>query len=190
MRRSGGPCTESNGGGAPQLGALRICAQKFGGIPHYQWQSTVLAAAPAYVVCCGEPRRQVVHHSRGRTFTVDNWCVEFFSFALWFTVHIDIVAGQIRQHYCNIAAPARLEGGVLSFIDLDLDLVRTPGEDWKVLDEDELISNAARFGYPSGLTDRAWAALEDLRRRIAGDAFPFDGTLRPAIEAVITRSRT
>ncbi len=140
------------------------------------------------MVCLGEPGRILTHHTKGQTFAASDWALEFFSPQEWFTISIDVRDGRIHQYYCNIAEPARLVGETLSFVDLDLDLVRRPGKGWEVVDEDELETNAQRFGYPPALAIRARAELEELRRRIRSRDFPFDGTLRPYVEHVAALS--
>lgn len=161
---------------------------KYGDRPHYEWVTNVLVRRPTFVICYGPPGRPLLHYTKQKTFVADNWSVEFFSTEEWFTVSIDIVAGEIRQHYCNIAEPARLVDGVLSFVDLDLDLVRRTGNDWMVVDEDDLERNASRFGYPASLVATARMELAQLRARIDNCGFPFDGTLEPYVAKVAVES--
>ncbi len=140
------------------------------------------------MVCLGKPGRILTHHTKQRRFTAKHWALEFFSLQEWFTISIDFLEGQVHQHYCNIAEPARLAAATLSFVDLDLDLIRRPGKEWEVVDEDELEANAQRFGYPLALVIRARAEVEGLRERIRSGTFPFDGTLRPYMERVAALS--
>ena len=130
----------------------------------------------------------MTHHTKQRTFTVEGWSVEFFSLREWFTISIDLLEGQVAQYYCNIAEPAQIAGATLSFVDLDLDLIRRSGKEWEVLDEDELEANALRFGYPEALVLRARAELEGLRARVRSRGFPFDGTLDPYVQSVAAAS--
>ncbi len=130
----------------------------------------------------------MTHHTKQRTFTVEGWSVEFFSLRQWFTISVDLLEGQLPQYYCNIAEPAQIAGATLSFVDLDLDLVRRPGKEWEVLDEDEFEANALRFGYPEALVLRARAELEGLRERVRSRGFPLDGTLDPYVQTVAAES--
>ncbi|UUZ92914.1 DUF402 domain-containing protein [Paenibacillus sp. P25] len=84
--------------------------------------------------------------------------------------------GEIRQYYCNINEPAVLKDSLVSFVDLDLDLVYRGGE-WKVVDEDEFEANRVKFRYPDELAKRARLELERLQLRVKEGRFPFDGTL-------------
>jgi protein associated with RNAse G/E len=107
---------------------------------------------------------------------IENRTIEFFSFESWFTVSADVIDGQIKQYYCNINEPAKRNGHVVSFVDLDLDYVFRSGE-WKVVDEEEFIANSVKFGYPAELIERAQYELAKLQRRVGEKQFPFDGTL-------------
>lgn len=170
------------------MDTLRVRALKYGNRPHYEWTTNVLARHPDFLVCWGKPGRTLTHHTKQRTFTVEGWSVEFFSLREWFTVSLDLLQGQVAQYYCNIAKPAQIAGATLSFVDLDLDLVRRPGKEWEVLDEDELKANALRLGYPEALVLRARAELEGLRARVRFRGFPFDGTLDPYVQSVAEQS--
>jgi protein associated with RNAse G/E len=123
-----------------------------------------------------KPGRKLRHHTKQSIFTIDNWTIEFFSFDSWFTVSADIMEGRIGQYYCNINEPAKIQGNMVSFVDLDLDYVQRNGE-WMVVDEDEFVSNAVKFSYPNALIHRAKAELVGLQTLISKGQFPFDGTL-------------
>ena len=59
----------------------------------------------------------------------------------------------------TIAQPADIQGRLLLFMDLDLDLVRNRGEEWKVINKDDFVNNSIRFGYPQALTAKARTEL-------------------------------
>ena len=168
---------------------LAIQALKYGNRPHYAWTATPVAEGAGFVLCRGAAGRRLIHHTKGAVFTVDTCSIEFYSFAEWFTVCVDVDGSGARQYYCNIAQPARREGGVLSFVDLDLDLVWARGSGWRVVDEEEFEVNAARFAYPPDLVAGARAGLEELRARIDAGRFPFDGTLDPWVRELGDQAR-
>lgn len=93
--------------------------------------------------------------------------VEYYYTDRWyniFAVH-DRDDGEIKGWYCNIGKPAVFVDGVLSYIDLALDLwVSTNGEQ-TVLDEDEFealaLSEELRAGARQGLKDLQQLFLND-----------------------------
>jgi protein associated with RNAse G/E len=85
--------------------------------------------------------------------------VEYYYTDRWyniFAVH-DKDSGDIKGWYCNIGKPAEIEDGVVSYIDLALDL--WVSADWKqtVLDEDEFevlgLTGELHAGALNGLKD-------------------------------------
>ncbi|TVX97883.1 DUF402 domain-containing protein [Paenibacillus cremeus] len=162
---------------------MTIQALKYGNRLHYEWNTTLLEETDTHVFVLGEKGRALHHHTKQKVFTVPNWTIEFFSFHSWFTVSADVMDGTIQQYYCNINEPARREGSVISFVDLDLDYVYRQGA-WKVVDEDEFVLHTVQFGYPPELVERARQELVRLQQRIASKQFPFDGALERFINRI------
>ncbi|NHN34608.1 DUF402 domain-containing protein [Paenibacillus agricola] len=162
---------------------ITIQALKYGGHLHYEWNTILLEQTDSYIFVLGEYGRKLSHYTKDQIFTVENWTIEFFSLDSWFTVSADIVEGKILQYYCNINQPATINGQVVSFVDLDLDLVYRNGK-WAVVDEDEFASNTLKFGYPDELVKRARMELDSLQERIARKQFPFDGAIERFIRMI------
>lgn len=162
---------------------ITIQALKYGNHPHYEWNTRLLEKTDSHIFVLGEFGRKLNHYTKQKVFTIDNWTIEYFSFDSWFTVSADIVGGQIKQYYCNINQPAKMEGQTVSFVDLDLDYIQRNGE-WSVVDEDEFASNAIKFGYPDTLIHKVRQELESLKERINNHVFPFDGSLAKLIAHV------
>lgn len=162
---------------------ITIQALKYGDQLHYEWETSLLEKADTYIIVLGEKSRKLRHHTKQKVFTVDNWTIEFFSFVEWFTVSADVIGGKIKQYYCNINEPAKINGNTVSFVDLDLDYVQRNGE-WKVVDEEEFAINAVKFSYPDDLIRKARQELTNLQDRITNYRFPFDGTIERFIASV------
>ena len=98
-------------------------------------------------------------------FKKDDRFVEYFYADRWyniFEIH-DRDDGEIKGWYCNIGMPAVIEDGVVSYVDLALDLWVSADGKQTVLDEDEFenleLSEDLRVGALNG--------LEELRKRFA-----------------------
>jgi len=63
-------------------------------------------------------------------------------------VNIDIHPNGELKYYCNITLPSEYKEKRISFVDLDVDLIKIPGEDWKLIDFDEFKSNSRLLNYP------------------------------------------
>jgi protein associated with RNAse G/E len=164
---------------------ITIQALKYGNRLHYEWETTLLEKTETYFIVLGEYGRKLRHHTKQKVFTVENWTIEFFSLDSWFTVSADVIGGEIKQYYCNINQPAKIKGNTVSFVDLDLDYIQRNGE-WKVVDEDEFLSNADKFAYPDNLIRKAREELVNLEERIRNKQFPFDGTIERFLPSVPT----
>jgi protein associated with RNAse G/E len=79
--------------------------------------------------------------------------------------------------YCNIAMPARFDGAVLSYVDLQLD-VRAFARDgelvFEVWDEDEFEAARQRYGFDAALVSKCRKAFAELIALIEAKSFPFD----------------
>jgi predicted RNA-binding protein associated with RNAse of E/G family len=85
-----------------------------------------------------------------------------------FEIH-DGQDGQLKGWYCNVGRPAVEEGeGVISYIDLALDLWVSPDGSQTVLDEDEFTT----LDLDGETRRKARAALEELKRLFAGKKNP------------------
>ena len=85
--------------------------------------------------------------------------IEYYYSDRWyniFAIH-DKDDGRIKGWYCNIGMPAKIEDGVVSYIDLALDLWVSVNWEQTILDEDEFnelgLSDELRTGALGGLRE-------------------------------------
>ena len=78
-----------------------------------------------------------------------------------------------RLYYCNINMPPSLKDNVLTYIDLDIDVLVQPDFSYQVLDLDEFEENASRYGYSEEVKNQAQTALKELGFLIESRQFPF-----------------
>ncbi len=87
--------------------------------------------------------------------------VEFYYSDRWyniFEIH-DRDDGQIKGWYCNVGMPAMFEEGIVSYVDLALDLWVSSNGNQTVLDEDEF----AQLGLEEEVRAGAMLGLQELR---------------------------
>lgn len=87
-----------------------------------------------------------------------------------FEVH-DRDDDRMKCWYCNICKPAVFEDGVISYVDLALDLLAFPDGRMLVLDKDEF----AELGLDDETREKAWQALEALKRVFSGTKILTEG---------------
>lgn len=156
---------------------VTIQAYKYGGRLHYEWPAEIIYQNEQYVMVLCRAGRALTHHTKGKTFTMPYPSIEIFFFDEWYTCAITFQSPERLMYYCNIAMPAELKEGALSFLDLDLDVLKEPDEDWKVVDRDEFIAHQKELNYPAELVARAELALEQLQQQIETKQFPFNGEI-------------
>jgi uncharacterized protein len=80
---------------------------------------------------------------------------------------------KLKKFYCNINMPPEFDGEVLSYIDLDIDVLVEPDWSFKILDVDDFERNAKLYNYPAEIQDQARHALAELVGLIETRTFPF-----------------
>ena len=70
--------------------------------------------------------------------------------------------------------PPDFDGRVLSYIDLDIDVLVEPDLTYKILDVDDFEENAERYNYSDEIQANARRALAELTGLIEKRSFPFD----------------
>lgn len=99
---------------------------------------------------------------------------ELYYWHRWYNVfRISSPEGTLKGWYCNLGAPPVDEGaGVLSYVDLALDVWVRPDGSYVVLDEDELAAILADPALPDALRAGAAAGGADLLRLVESGRLP------------------
>jgi uncharacterized protein len=92
--------------------------------------------------------------------------VETFYTDRWYNIFAmhDRTSDQIKGWYCNICYPAEINGGLISYVDLALDLLVYPDGNQLVLDQDEF----DQLALPAHIQQQAWEALAELQEHFTG----------------------
>ena len=69
--------------------------------------------------------------------------------------------------------PATLVDNVLSYVDLDLDILVEPDSSYRILDVEDFERNTKRYEYSAEVQANARRAVDELARMIETRAFPF-----------------
>lgn len=101
--------------------------------------------------------------------------IEYYWLDRWYNVfRFCNREGKIQNFYCNVTMPPSFDGRVLSYVDLDIDVLVKPDFSYRVLDLDDFEENASHYGYSAEVQDKAHAALAELVTLIETRSFPFD----------------
>lgn len=156
---------------------ILIKAYKYPDRLHYEWEADIIQVTEQFVMVACHAERIFYHHTKQKQFIMPYPSIEIFYFNEWYTFSVSFRENGIQMYYCNIAMPAHMDNEAISFVDLDLDYLKEPDEDWKVVDEQEFIHNQKQFQYPEPLIAGATSALERLQQLVAQKQFPFNGEI-------------
>lgn len=153
---------------------VAVRALKFDGRIHREWRARLVAQDGSLIVVEGVFEEEIRHPQLG-LIAPGTLSTEYYWTDRWHSVfRFREPSGELRNYYCNINFPAEFDGSVLTFVDLDIDVLVAPDFTPRILDEDEFAANAALYGYPAAVRDFVPRALAELIERIERRDYPFD----------------
>lgn len=166
--------TEATSEATKSAPVITVRACKYGGAEHRRWPARVIRREGSLIVLDAKFAEEIRHDLLG-TIARGTVSIEYYWLDRWYNIfRFAEPGGRLRNHYCNINIPPTYDGQVLSYIDLDIDIVVAPDFSYRVVDEDEFESNAALFNYPPDVRRNARRALADLIALIESHQFPFN----------------
>ena len=138
-----------------------------------RWNATVSHHEGDLIVLHAEFDVDVSHEILGeikkRTRTV-----EYYWLNRWYNVFCFLNKdGSTRLWYCNINTPPEFKDRVLTYVDLDIDIVVRADFSFQVVDMDEFETNARRYGYSDEEKRKAQKAVDELISMIETRQFTF-----------------
>jgi uncharacterized protein len=153
---------------------ITVRACKFDGREHRRWEARVLRQVDSLLVLDGKFETEIRHDLLG-TIAAGTVSIEYYWLDRWYNVFRFMEpGGALRNYYCNVNIPPTYDGRVLSFVDLDMDILVAPDLSYQVVDEDEFAVNALRYDYPVEVQGRAYQSLAELKALIETRQFPFN----------------
>jgi uncharacterized protein len=153
---------------------VTVQARKFDGRLHREWKANLVAQDDALIIVEGVFEEEVRHPQLG-TIAAGTLSTEYYWAHRGYSIFRFLQpSGGLRNYYCNINLPAEFDGDVLTFIDLDIDVLVAPDFSYRVLDEEEFAANAALYAYPQDVLEAVPHALAELIQIIEHRDYPFD----------------
>ena len=152
---------------------IEVRAYKYDGVLHRSWDAELVRQDGPLVVLDARFTDEIVHDLLG-TISSGTHSLEYYWLDRWYNVfRFAQPDGTLRNYYCNVNVPATFDGEILSYVDLDLDILVNPDSSYTVLDVEDFEINARRYGYTEEVQANARQALQELVKMIEGRAFPF-----------------
>ena len=151
---------------------VRAC--KYDGREHRRWTAQLLKQeGPALVLDAYFPEE--VKHDLLGTIAAGTHSLEYYWLDRWYNIfRFAQPGGELRNFYCNVNVPPVIENDVLSYVDLDLDILVAPDYSYQILDAEDFEQNAKLYGYPDEVCTNARQAVDELVSMIEAREFPFN----------------
>ncbi len=131
-------------------------------LPHHRQES--------YMVLVND--RTPIIEANGKEWTSRIPGVSFFIPHMWFNIVALLEQSGIR-YYCNIASPPYVIDHVVTYIDYDLDVIRSSDGHVSIVDQDEYDRHKTSYQYPLIIEEKVQQGLDTLLKRIETGASPF-----------------
>ncbi len=116
-----------------------------------------------------------IEHDLLGTIVSGTRSLEYYWLDRWYNVfRFSRPNGELRNYYCNVNVPPSFNGGILSYVDLDLDILVAPDFSFQILDAKDFERNAEVYGYDDEIRANAQRALEELVAMIERRSVPFN----------------
>ena len=154
---------------------LTVRVLKYDGTEYRRWTARRSRREGSLLVLDAEFEYDV-HHDLLGAIQSGTRTIEYYWLDRWYNIFRFMNGDNIgtRLYYCNINMPPSLKDNVLTYIDLDIDILVQPDFSYQVLDLDEFEENARRYGYSEEVKSKAQAAVDELVSMIVRHQFPFD----------------
>ncbi len=153
---------------------VTIRVMKFDGTEYRRWRAQLMRQTGALLIFYAAFEEEVQHSKLG-LIGRGTVSIEYYWLDRWYNVFRFLEPdGRLRNFYCNVNMPPVFDGRTLTYVDLDIDVVVSPGLSYEILDMEEFEMNAEKYKYPEDVQRRAHAALHELLSLIESGQFPFD----------------
>lgn len=154
-------------------GEVIVRACKYDGTEHRRWPARITSLDDNLLILDAEFTEDI-HHQLLGTVARGTKSIEYYWLNRWYNIFRFLKPdGELRSFYCNVNVPPNFDGQVLSYIDLDVDILVAPDLSYRIVDEDEFEMNAARYNYPPKIRESAHQAVTELVSLIEKREFPF-----------------
>ena len=153
---------------------ITVKACKYDGSVHRSWKCELIEENDNYWAFVGIFSEEIRHPLLGviRPATIS---YEFYWKDQWYNVfRFHEPEGSLRNFYCNVNMPPVFNESVLTYIDLDIDVLVAPDFSYQILDLEEFEENAQRHNYSTEVIEKSRSSLTQILALIEKRQFPFD----------------
>ena len=159
---------------AQPVESITVRTFKYDGQEHRSWRAQLIERVGSLLILKARFEDEIRHPLLG-TIAAGTLSLEYYWLDRWYNVFRFMnPEGTLQNFYCNVNVEPVLHQGVLSYIDLDMDILVAPDLSFTILDVDEFTANIERYRYSPRVQAQAHMALDELVTLIESRQFPFD----------------
>jgi protein associated with RNAse G/E len=152
---------------------ITVRVLKYDGAEYRRWVATLAKQDDSLIILNAEFEADVQHYLLGEIGRGTR-TIEYYWLDRWYSIFRFLKNdGSTRLFYCNANMPPNMSDGILSYVDLDVDILVQPDFSYQVLDLEEFEMNSARYAYPEDVKAQARNAVDQLISMIETRQFPF-----------------
>ena len=129
-----------------------------------RWAAQVVKQLGPLIVLEAVFDEEIQHDLLG-TIALGTASKEYYWFDRWYNVF-----RFNDRFYCNVTRPPTFDGSILTYVDLDIDVLVESDFSYKILDLEDFENSS----YPAGLKEKALQALAELVSLVKTRSFPFN----------------
>lgn len=168
------PSTNQTSNDLESKRSVTVNACKFDNSVHRSWECEIVAENEDFWTLVGVFKEEICHPLLG-VIRPETISFEFYWKNRWYNIfRFHQPSGELRNFYCNINLPPVLRSNILTYIDLDIDVLVAPDLSFQILDMEEFEEHSKKHKYPPEVIENALKSLSEVISLIETRHFPFD----------------
>ncbi|MCA1576019.1 MAG: DUF402 domain-containing protein [Acidobacteria bacterium] len=150
--------------------AIVVRVLKYDGAEHRTWRARIVKHVGPLIVLDAVFAEEIQHDLLG-TISSGTISEEYYWLDRWYNVFRFSDPDRKRSRfYCNVTQPPTLNDSVLSYVDLDIDVLVESNFSYQILD----LEDFEAYRYPEAVKQRAREALDEVVTLVETRSFPFN----------------
>ena len=142
---------------------IKVISKKYDNSYRDEYEAYLYSEEDEIFIVLSPPGTRYYDHRKEAWFEAPDGLLEIYFKEKWYNVwHICEQNSKRNMIYANICMPAVLQGNVLEWVDLDLDLCVHMNGTIELLDEKEFERNIRQLGYSRWIINNARAACDEV----------------------------
>ena len=134
------------------------------GVEHKRWPARVVKQTGPLIVVDAVFDEEVNHDLLG-TISSGTVTREYYWLDRWYNIF-----RFSNRFYCNVTKPPAFDGAILTYVDLDVDILVESDFSYRILDLEDFEARS----YPAEVQQNARRALDEVISLVETRSFPFD----------------